>query len=107
LFLGQDLFDLPFTPETPFYANQEWIAANPGFTYMQPTNKCELYTIVFQAFVFMQLFNIINARKLGNKDYNVFESFFNNGYFLVIFCSVSSCRSPWSSSVVKPSALCP
>lgn len=85
LFLGQDLFDLPFTPETPFYANKEWIALNPEFTYMQPTNKCELYTIVFQAFVFMQLFNIINARKLGNKDFNVFENFFNNSYFLVIF----------------------
>lgn len=32
----------------------------------------------------MQLFNQINARKLGNKEYNVFEGFFNNWMFLAI-----------------------
>lgn len=32
----------------------------------------------------MQLFNQINARKLGAKDYNVFAGFFNNGMFLFI-----------------------
>ena len=40
--------------------------------------------MVFQAFVFMQLFNQINARKLGANDYNVFAGFFNNWMFLMI-----------------------
>ena len=43
-----------------------------------------MYTIVFQTFVFMQLFNQINSRKLGEKDYNVFSKFFNNPMFIVI-----------------------
>lgn len=32
----------------------------------------------------MQLFNQINARKLGDKEYNVFAGFFNNMLFLGI-----------------------
>lgn len=41
------------------------------------------YTLVFQVFVFMQVFNSINARKLENE-LNVFAGFFNNPLFLVI-----------------------
>lgn len=40
--------------------------------------------MVFQTFVFMQLFNQINARKLGATEYNVFSGFFNNWLFLFI-----------------------
>lgn len=68
LFFGQNIFNLPFDPETPFYATDDWLAANPDgvFTTANPTtalvkgdatNKCYLYTIVFQVFVFLQLFN--------------------------------------------------
>ena len=32
----------------------------------------------------MQLFNQINARKLGDRDFNVFAGFFNNKLFLFI-----------------------
>lgn len=32
----------------------------------------------------MQLFNQINARKLGEKEYNIFRGFFNNPLFLGI-----------------------
>lgn len=32
----------------------------------------------------MQLFNQINARKLGSREFNVFAGFFNNGLFLFI-----------------------
>jgi len=32
----------------------------------------------------LQVFNEINARKLKNSEYNVFEHFFNNKLFLVI-----------------------
>lgn len=31
LFFGQDLFDLPFEQEIPFYADEAYVAANPGF----------------------------------------------------------------------------
>ena len=41
--------------------------------------------MVFQSFVMMQVFNLINARKLGERQFNVFHTFFNNFRFLCIF----------------------
>lgn len=32
----------------------------------------------------MQIFNMVNARKLKNDEYNVFADFFNNIRFIVI-----------------------
>jgi len=40
--------------------------------------------MIFNTFVFMQIFNEINSRKLGEKEYNVFKGFFNNMLFLYI-----------------------
>lgn len=40
--------------------------------------------MIFNAFVFMQVFNEINSRKLGAREFNVFESFFNNSLFIII-----------------------
>jgi Ca2+ transporting ATPase len=42
------------------------------------------YSIFFNVFVLLQVFNEINARKLKNDEVNVFEHFFNNKLFLVI-----------------------
>lgn len=42
-------------------------------------------TYIFNIFVCLQMFNMINCRKIGKRDFNVFESFFHNAYFLVIF----------------------
>jgi len=40
--------------------------------------------MIFQSFVFMQLFNQIAARKLGERELNVFKGFFENPIFLFI-----------------------
>jgi Ca2+ transporting ATPase len=42
------------------------------------------YSIFFNVFVLLQIFNEINARKLKPTEYNVFENFFNNPMFLII-----------------------
>lgn len=42
------------------------------------------FTFFFNAFVFMQVFNEINCRKLLSTEYNVFAGFFNNPLFLLI-----------------------
>lgn len=39
-------------------------------------------TKIFNTFVFLQLFNQINCRKVGRQDFNVFEEFFHNKYFI-------------------------
>lgn len=49
-----------------------------------PTHKTYHYTLIFNTFVFMQVFNEINSRKLGEKEYNIFAGFFNNWLFLLI-----------------------
>jgi len=41
-------------------------------------------TYVFTIFVFLQLFNQINCRKDGVKEYNVFAKFFHNFYFIIV-----------------------
>jgi len=46
--------------------------------------KLHHYTIVFNSFVFMQVFNEINSRKLGEREFNVFANFFNNYLFIFI-----------------------
>jgi magnesium-transporting ATPase (P-type) len=46
--------------------------------------KCFEYTLFFQVFVMMQVFNEINCRKLKSSELNVFSGFFNNWMFILI-----------------------
>lgn len=46
------------------------------------------FTIVFNAFVFMQIFNMINARKI-NDEFNIFAGIFHNSIFLVIISIIT------------------
>ena len=47
-------------------------------------SKLTHYTMIFHSFVLMQIFNEINSRKLGERDFNVLSGFFNNGLFIFI-----------------------
>jgi len=49
-----------------------------------PTQKLTHFTYVFNIFVFLQIFNIINSRKIEASDINVFKDFFNNFVFLFV-----------------------
>ena len=55
-----------------------------------PTQKLLHYTMVFQTFVFMQLFNQINARKIEEGEFNIFAGIMRNAQFIgvVIFTFV-------------------
>lgn len=46
--------------------------------------KARHYGFLFNTYVLMQLFNLINARKLMPHEWNPFANFFNNRYFLGI-----------------------
>jgi magnesium-transporting ATPase (P-type) len=50
LIFGKWLWDLDFSKNDEFYVNGK------------PTEKCVMYTILFETFVFMQIFNEFNAR---------------------------------------------
>jgi magnesium-transporting ATPase (P-type) len=68
------------------------LMAGLTYSYTDTTNtsgpageaKRRHMTLIFNSFVMMQLFNEINCRKIGRRDFNVFESMFHNIYFLVI-----------------------
>lgn len=53
--------------------------------YMAASAKVRHFTYIFNTFVLMQVFNLINCRKIGRRDFNVFEEFFHNWYFIIIF----------------------
>lgn len=69
LFLGPEIFNL------------EYSSIDMG---IWDEKKGVHYTIFFQIFVFLQVFNEINCRKLKKTEYNVFEGFFNNWLFIII-----------------------
>lgn len=59
--------------------NISFFGSNPDDVFKQ-----EHYTMLFHTFVLMNLFNQLNSRKLGWRDFNIFDQFFNNFYFLLI-----------------------
>jgi len=46
------------------------------------------FTVVFNTFVFMQIFNMINARKI-NDELNIFEGIHHNSAFMIIFVLIT------------------
>jgi magnesium-transporting ATPase (P-type) len=68
-------FDLEKFPEDK---KAECKAFRDGFA------KKTVFTYVFNVFMFLQLFNMINCRKVGISDTNVFENFFHNWTFIII-----------------------
>ncbi|KAF9890777.1 hypothetical protein FE257_005646 [Aspergillus nanangensis] len=48
-----------------------------------PSQQLELDTIIFNTFVWMQIFNELNCRRLDNR-FNIFEGIHRNYWFLVI-----------------------
>lgn len=71
------------------------------FEFTDPNQKVAM---IFNTFIFLQFFNMINCRVVGPKDFNVFTSFFNNWIFLVVLAcifavqwySVASANTPLS-----------
>ena len=70
LFYGDVMFGVPSDRELEHFT---WNNVN-GYHF----------TIFFNIFVFMQVFNSINARKLNKTDYNVFKGILGNWYYIFI-----------------------
>ncbi|KAJ8118513.1 hypothetical protein OPT61_g543 [Boeremia exigua] len=54
-----------------------------GYDLSNPDKKLELDTVIFNSFVWMQIFNIFNNRRLDNK-LNIFEGIHRNHFFTFI-----------------------
>jgi magnesium-transporting ATPase (P-type) len=71
LFFGDMMWDLTYKKSDKFY-DESGVALD----------KVVHYTIIFNTFIFMQIFNEFNCRMVGPKQFNVFANLMNNWYFI-------------------------
>jgi len=57
---------------------------NPTDNTDEGVDKLKHMTYIFNTFVFLQIFNEFNCRKIGAKDYNILEGITSNWYFLLV-----------------------
>ena len=82
--IGQATYQIIFTLVFHFAGNAIFgYKPDPTNDSVQIHNTDVLNTLVFNAFVFANIFNSINCRRIDNK-LNVFEGIFRNYYFLGI-----------------------
>lgn len=60
----------------------------PQYSY---DNFTRLASLIFNVFIFAQIFNLINSRRI-NDEYNVFEGLFTSYLFLIILCIIIVCQ---------------
>lgn len=63
-----------------FSFDQEWFSGDGT-----PSAKCVYFTMLFNCFIYLHLFNEINSRKVRPDQLNVFEHILDNFFFIVIF----------------------
>ncbi|OTB03864.1 hypothetical protein M426DRAFT_23387 [Hypoxylon sp. CI-4A] len=80
MIIGQAIFQLVVTLVLHFAG-----ASILGYDPNNQLQKTELNTMVFNTFVWMQIFNEFNNRRLDNK-FNIFEGVHRNNFFIVINC---------------------
>lgn len=80
MIIGQAIYQLVVTLVL-YFAGPEIL----GFDRNNADKMLELDTIIFNAFVWMQIFNEFNNRRLDNK-FNIFEGLHRNQFFIFINC---------------------
>lgn len=81
MIVGQAIYQLVVT-FTLYFAGAKILSYD---TAANPILKTELDTIVFNTFVWMQIFNEFNNRRLDNH-FNIFEGVLKNYFFIAINC---------------------
>lgn len=94
MIIGQAVYQLAVT-FTLYFAGFSFLGYQSRVNAMFPGSKersdldsilhTELKTIVFNTFVWMQIFNEFNNRRLDNK-FNIFEGVYRNWFFIIINC---------------------
>ncbi|KAI1103866.1 hypothetical protein F4804DRAFT_352610 [Jackrogersella minutella] len=80
MIIGQAIFQLVVTLVLYFAGNSIL-----GYDPYNDTQQTELKTMVFNTFVWMQIFNEFNNRRLDNK-FNILEGVHRNKFFILINC---------------------
>ncbi|KYK61476.1 plasma membrane calcium-transporting ATPase 2 [Drechmeria coniospora] len=80
MIIGQAIFQLAVT-FTLYFAGAEML----GYDRSSAQKRLELDTVIFNTFVWMQIFNQFNNRRLDNK-FNILEGVHRNQFFIGINC---------------------
>lgn len=78
MIIGQAIFQLTAT-FTLYFAGDKIL----NYDLDDPQQRLQLDTLIFNAFVWMQIFNEFNNRRLDNK-FNIFEGIHRNQFFIFI-----------------------
>ncbi|KAL4909591.1 hypothetical protein BDW74DRAFT_146831 [Aspergillus multicolor] len=78
MILGQSIYKLALCFAL-YYAGHSMLNLSPDSEH----ETLQLHTIIFNTFVWMQIFNELNCRRLDNK-FNIFEGILKNPWFFVI-----------------------
>lgn len=78
MIIGQSIYQLVVTLVLLF-------AGVSILDYENPEEQEQLRTLIFNTFVWMQIFNGLNCRRLDNK-FNIFEGLNRNLFFIGIYC---------------------
>lgn len=71
---NEDIWDIPYS------MNENW---------SKTSGKTKVFTMLFNIFVYIHLFNLINCREIKPKRRNVIKGLENNLYFIIIFFSIA------------------
>jgi len=91
--LGQALYQLLVMITLLYFAplmfdkNYDYIDGPMYETDGSPANRLVHYTFLWHTFMMMTLFNQINSRKLGVREFNIFERFLNNWLFIIVLAA--------------------
>jgi Ca2+-transporting ATPase len=80
MIIGQAIYQMTVTLVL-YFAGPEIL----GYDRSDPIQMLDLDTIIFNTFVWMQIFNQFNNRRLDNK-FNIFEGIQRNKFFIMINC---------------------
>lgn len=69
------------------------------------TAKLKHCTYLYHIFVFLQLFNLINCRKDGATDYNVFSRVSHNWYFLAVLAGEFAFQFLFPAAMIRTAPL--
>ena len=82
MIIGQSIFQL-IAAFTLHFAGPAIFGTHGGTALEELNKERRLDTLIFNQFVWCQIFNLLNARVL-DRSYNVFSGFWRNYYFMVI-----------------------
>lgn len=83
---GKVMWDFDYKQTDPLFPDKAILKVGEEGNY----DKMKHYTVLFNTYVFMLIFNEINCRKVGSRQFNVFSNLFSNLFFPLVVGAVAA-----------------